>query len=797
VEPSEAARGLVAGTPDYMAPEQARALEVDGRGDLYSLGIVLFELLTGRLPFLSESPAKMMLSHVVDPVPNPQELAPYRGIPDALVQVVLKALEKEPVDRFQDADEMALALRQVAASLRASIDRVRCPRCGASTEAQRAFCGDCGMRLSIRSLSPGTVGAPNTGLMSLPPPGERPLLGRDEVFQRLINDVRAVSGQARVTYVLGELGIGKTRLLAELAINIEREGYVVIQSGPHETGAPVAYGAIRRAVAELLNVSEERLLTLAEDDSLWRDRVARAGIRELVSPEGVPGHEGVSRAAAVAAALGRAVSLASSRSGVGRVVLLFDDLMRCDGLSAEVLASFGEHASSLPVFVVVSAQTALPLCQRWPGSTIELGGIPAHLAIDWVRASAVPLSATTGGALPLHLEQLRALRWEPTLDEPAAPSLADAVTRRLAVLDLGARRVLQALAVLGERVPLSELREMVEADDLPGLERLVEQGLLRLHNGDFVIAHPYLRDVVAASTPGETRKLLHSRALDLASTHGKPLEVRAEHAFRAGDALTAMMLLDRMGQDALRRGDASVGVLAFRRGLELARRELLETGDEALDQAIVSFSRLLAEALMWSGDVTGAAGVLAEAIALAGPASLELARMTLVQGRVAERRDRPRDAAHKLALAADLAHRLGNKNVEARALWALARVRKAEGDGLGAVNSLTVGLECLVASEPRSARRCLVEIDLAEMLADLGDSEAASDHLERALDLAKDGEWRALEAAALGVLATIDELRGEPQRALARYREACVLAAEAGDLRSRDRWGHAARALSA
>jgi tetratricopeptide (TPR) repeat protein len=256
------------------------------------------------------------------------------------------------------------------------------------------------------------------------------------------------------------------------------------------------------------------------------------------------------------------------------------------------------------------------------------------------------------------------------------------------------------------------------------------------------------------------------------------------------------MLLERMGQDALRRGDPTVGVLAFRRGLELARRELLDTGDEALDRAIVSFSRQLAEALVWSGDISGAAGVLSEAIALAGPASLERARMTLVQGRVAERRERPQDAAQKLSLAAEIANGLGNKSLEARALWALARVRKAGGDGPGAVAALTAGLDCLVEAEPRSARRCLVEIDLAEQLADLGDTEQAADHLDRALDLAKDGEWRALEASALGVLASIDELKGEPENALKRYREACVLAADAGDLVLRDRWGRAARALT-
>jgi tetratricopeptide (TPR) repeat protein len=599
-----------------------------------------------------------------------------------------------------------------------------------------------------------------------------------------------------VLYVIGELGIGKTRLLAELFSNVEREGYVVIESGPHASSAPVAYGAIRRAVVQLLNVSDERLPALAEQESLWRDRVARAGIRELVHPEGVPGHEGTSRAGAVAAALARAVALASSRSSIGRVLLLFDDLARCDGLSAEVLAAFSEHVAALPVFVVVASQDPLPLCLRWQGTTIELTGLSANLASEWVRAGVVPPSAQLGGVLPLHLEQLRALRWEPTPDEPTPPSLADAVTRRLALLDLRGRRVLQAMAVLGERVALSELHEMVEAEDMPALEKLVEQALLRLHGGEFVFAHPYLRDVVAASTPGETRKLLHARAFDLSTSLDKPLEVRAEHAFRAGDALTALMLLERMGQDALRRGDPTVGVLAFRRGLELARRELLDTGEEALDRAIVSFSRQLAEALVWSGDLTGAAGVLSEAIALAGPTSVERARMTLVQGRVAERRERPQEAAHKLALAAEIANGLGNKPLEARALWALSRVRKAGGDGPGSVESLRAGLECLVEAEPRSARRCLVEIDLAELLADLGETEAASDHLDRALDLAKDGEWRALEAAALGVLASIDELQGQPQRALTRYREACVLSADAGDLTSRDRWGRAARALT-
>lgn len=789
VEPAEAARGLVAGTPDYMAPEQARGLEVDGRGDLYSLGVVLFELVTGRLPFLGDSPSKVMLSHVVDPVPNPLEIAPYRGIPEALGRVILRALQKEPSDRYQDADEMAQALRAVAALVRARRDRVRCPRCGAQTEAQRAFCGDCGMRLSTPSAAP-------SGQFSVPPPGERALVGREEELGGLLAALHGASGATRISYIVGEVGIGKTRLLAELAAFAEREGYLVIESGPHETGALVAYGAIRRAVVKLLNVHDERLPALAEDDTLWRDRVARAGIRELLQPEGLPGHEGVSRAGAVAAALSRAVTLASSRSRVGRVLLLFDDLMRCDGLTADVLAALRDYASHLPVVVVVAAQRRPPLCARWPGPVHELAGLQQSCIAEFLRVDVVPSSAALGGALPLHLEQLRALQWEPTSDELEPPSLGEALTRRLAPLDVASRRVLQALAILGERVPLDLLVEVVDPGDRPSLKLLVERGLLRLNEGEYLFVHPYVRDVVEASTPAETRKLLHARALDLASSRGEPLEVRAEHAARAGDVLTALMLLERVGQEALKRGDPTVAVAAFRHALELARRELLQTGDEALDRAIVSFSRQLAEALVWRDDIKGAAGVLNEAISLAGPASMERAQMALVAGRVAERRDRPEEAAQQLAFAADLAHRLGDPVLEARALWALSRVKRAQGNGLAAIGSLRLGLERLVEFEPRSARRCLVEIDLAELLADLGDIGAASEHLDRALSIARDGEWRALEASVLGVTASIDELRGEPQRALARYREACVLAAEAGDLRSRDRWGRAAQALS-
>ncbi len=790
VESVEAQHGLVAGTPDYMAPEQARALDVDGRSDLYSLGVLLFEMLTGRLPFVDDTPSKVMTRHVMENPPNPMEVAPYRGITQNLCDIVLCVLAKEPNQRFRDADDMARALQKAAASLRANVsDSLRCPSCSALNEATRAYCGDCGRRLS---LPQGAAGLPQ---MSVPPSVERPFLSRGRELAALTDILHRTEGKARVAYVSGELGTGKTRLLSAIGAQATREGAVVVETGPHPSGAPVAYGAVRAAVAQLLNVEEPKLAALAEDDGLWPDAVARAGIRELLTPEGLPGLEGVSRHVAVSAALARATELASTRADRGRVVLMFDELARCDALSAEVLAAFADTGSAHSVLVLVSGAMPISLALRWTGPVVELSPLTAGDARTLSGLELSSLDEHSEGRLPLYLEQLRLLRWEPSGDDVSLPSLAEAVMRRIETLDIVARRVLQAAAVLGERVPFEALRELVHHEDLSVLGKLEARGLLRQTDHGYAFTHPYLRDLVAASTPAETRKLLHARALEWASHNGEPLEVRAEHAFRSGDELAALMLLERMGQEALKRGDPSAAMLAFRRGLELARREMLEKGNESMDPAIVSFSRQLGEAMLWHGDVTAAAGVLNEAFQLAGPRSLERARMTLLLGRVAERRDKPREAARQLGLAAELAQQLNNPILEARAMWAISRVRKAEGDTVGAHNALSRAAERMIAAEPRSARRAQIEVELGELLVDLGDTEAAHEHLERGLDIARDGEWSAIAASALGVLATIDELSARRDQAAKRYREASQSAGKAGDAKGRDRWRRAAQAI--
>lgn len=96
--------GSVMGTATYFSPEQAEGAVVDGRSDVYSLGIVLYELLAGRPPFIGDSPVAVAGKHVRDAVPSPKTFNPQ--LPDDLEVVTMHALAKSPAERYQNADDM-------------------------------------------------------------------------------------------------------------------------------------------------------------------------------------------------------------------------------------------------------------------------------------------------------------------------------------------------------------------------------------------------------------------------------------------------------------------------------------------------------------------------------------------------------------------------------------------------------------------------------------------------------------------------------------------------------------------
>jgi tRNA A-37 threonylcarbamoyl transferase component Bud32 len=104
--------GVSLGTPAYVSPEQALGETVDHRADIYALGAVLFEMLTGRVPYSATRPFDVLLMHISEPIPRPRDMAPE--VPELLEQIILTALEKDPANRYPQMMDMVADLESLA-----------------------------------------------------------------------------------------------------------------------------------------------------------------------------------------------------------------------------------------------------------------------------------------------------------------------------------------------------------------------------------------------------------------------------------------------------------------------------------------------------------------------------------------------------------------------------------------------------------------------------------------------------------------------------------------------------------
>jgi non-specific serine/threonine protein kinase len=185
------AEGHLIGTPLYMSPEQASGLPVDARTDVYALGCILYELVTGRPPFVGPGVAKILIDHTTrEPKPPSRREA---GVPAWLDAVTLNALEKDPADRFQSAAELASALAEGLQEMSEARASARATRVAAPAPARSRLARPC---------------APN----NLPTPATS-FVGRE----RDIADVVAALAAAPLVTLTGPGGVGKTRLAIRAA----------------------------------------------------------------------------------------------------------------------------------------------------------------------------------------------------------------------------------------------------------------------------------------------------------------------------------------------------------------------------------------------------------------------------------------------------------------------------------------------------------------------------------------------------------------------------------------------------
>jgi serine/threonine-protein kinase len=198
------ASGMITGTPQYMAPEQATGLKIGPAADVYALGIMAYEMLTGRVPFSADTPVAVLMKHVQDPLPLP----PPNVVPQAMLRALLKAAAKKPEERWATAGAFVDAL---AAGLgAATVPRIEAPTVEAPTvEVPRTL---------PQPAAPPTVVSPATApapAAATPPP----LPARPPVMRPPAARAESVpDGARRSGATTAVLGIGALGLLAVAAI---------------------------------------------------------------------------------------------------------------------------------------------------------------------------------------------------------------------------------------------------------------------------------------------------------------------------------------------------------------------------------------------------------------------------------------------------------------------------------------------------------------------------------------------------------------------------------------------------
>jgi len=667
--PSVTSPGIVCGTPDYMAPEQGRGDAIDGRSDLYSMGVILFQLLTGRLPFEAESPTQVVMMHLTIPVPDPRQVAPERMIPEPLVAVVFRAMSKDSRDRYQDAGEFSEGLRSALAVIESAPPQstgwenrlslppagiVSCPACGLVV-ALTKFCGECGARLAVRSGAPD----PQVGLFPLA------IVGRDDELAWLEDRRESAKSRLVAARLVGEPGSGKTRLMQELGRFAEMDGDLIVHAGPDPHLAEVPHHALRQLFVALTGRSAEELTRTSAAGAPTR---ALQGLADsFIDAPREDGRTALERRRARADSLRWAIDVAAQRATSGRVILCVDELHRVDALSATALADLvGEPPQGASVLVLAAHIPGFdPSFSAEAGARI-IGGLTFGAVLAMLRShpagERVRIDESARGFLPLYVEQVLRYSLEGGSDPPQR--LADLVALRVDTLAPNARRALQVLAVVGDGSDKDVLAEMLpSAEGLEStLEELSRAGMVQKDKaGNYAAAHPLIRDIALAGIPAAVRRELHHRVVLAAEALKTPLEARAQHAYYGHDSFQALFLLEQVADRASLRGDSETEVLALRRGLEMAREEISRGELDDPLRAMLIFSRKLGSALARTGNYADAEGVLREALDLAGPSGADRARVLSSLALVAHGRQRSKEAVGYIDQAIELAQRLGDK----------------------------------------------------------------------------------------------------------------------------------------
>jgi serine/threonine-protein kinase len=661
------AEGRVMGTPVYMAPEQTVAEPPGPSVDLYASGVMLFQLLTGRLPFDGPTAEVVMSAQRVAPRPDPRAAAPDRPISAALARVCLRAIDIDPDRRFATAEAFADALREVLAH-----DDDAPARSSASqrTHAMRTVIAGSPVEVtpdtkrSARRSSSSSTERPAARSSPQPARARPPssYAGRADDLAWLA--ARSLGPHASFGLVVwGPEGAGRTRLLEEHAAAARRAGALVhVTRGRLPPGAEASYAGVRELIGALAppGPGEPSLASGGAADAVMEREGLRAIFASRLVAPAVSPTECRSRAAsALRWALARAAEVAAPR----RVLVAIDDVDRLDAITQMALA---EALAGPPIAGVTVLCTLLRTPDRWAPDAVpsrRIGGLTRSDAADFAgtaRLGALPEPAD--GFYPLHLEELAAAADEGAILGAPPRTLAETVEARVRRLSASELLLLQSASLVG-RASLDDLLRVVpRREGVRGTAaRLTAAGyLVETDDGALAPRHSIHARVALRLVPKATATELHARAADLLSERRAPVELCAFHAIRGRPDLDAFLMIEECARLRTQHGDDEGAIALLWDGLSIAHTQAL-LGEPEATEVWIAFGRKLGAALLDAERGDEAMGVLIEVLDRAGPQDLERARVLVQLAEVASQRKRLVEADARRREALDIAERMGDR----------------------------------------------------------------------------------------------------------------------------------------
>lgn len=738
--------GTVMGTVFYLSPEQAIGKKVDARSDLYSLGAVLYEMLTGQPPFTGPSAVSIIYRLLNEPAPRLRDLSDeFPPILDALVD---RLLQKDPAHRPADAVEVTQALRLV--------ERYD-PRAAA---------------ISV-DIDPASPGVPEEA-------GEHalPLVGREREYDVLRDGFdRAQSGLGSTILISGEAGTGKTRLAHELCTLAENAGALFLAGDCLYGDAPNPYAVF----ADILQAFRE---AGGGDDDGGPISTALCDVERVVRLDSASGEMGawlqqVSLLDGQSQAFELITQFFALLAGEQPLILVLDDLQWASTTALQLLHYMTRALRGTRILLVgiYRPEELLPgasgerhplreVLQRMarerlykeialrPMGAEEIGAIAAHaLNVVSLDPEFVALLHGESDGNPFFLlETLALLReqgalervedhWElqGDVDDIEIPgSVYDVVMRRVEQVSPEDRDLLDWAAVIGQRLNIDALAALAGGTRLGLLKRLhaLEQryGLIAADQNGFQFAHAKVREILYEELPPALRRECHlsvGEALErqVGDRPGKAVYDLAHHFVAAGEQ---------------------------RRGFRYA----LLAADKA-EKALAP-----AEAASF---ISRALGFLAPGDELGGGGDLEmelqhrLGRLLAMLGRLEEA-----EAAFRTALR--IAQERDDRRMQSVILLALGGMLGRSGDWKGAI---ALGERSLALADKTGYHEGRADALLSTgfFAFEGGQWKAAIDRLKKALAIASGHGNEVQRARILGNLAIMYNARGRAEQAIDLYQQ--------------------------